>query len=836
MAYPCLYFTKYHEGFKTNTLYLESTIRCIQGLLSMKILEDIKRGPYSKKSPIHLRYKEFKELIQPFKDLERVSQLDRKLLKTTADKSSIHRTDASQYSVPNLQNRNLFSNSKKMTLPSPNHLYDDYWDESKETALADLGANVSVMPYSTYTTLGLGDLIPTKLIVELANRTVKQSKGIVENVLVGIDKFTFPVDFIILDILEDFKSPLILGRPFLSIAHAIINVFKAKITLRVGNDKIFFKSNKPTSNIIKRVYALSLIKSTELDLESRVMGNALRKNRSYDPKFKDYIELSDLNEPLELRHNQVVDLGPTIEEGEVIDTPIKEMVKTRHDDDKITNGVKDYPSFSNLDRKIRVNDAYNLRFFCIIGYEHVDANFFPLLSINMMSKRFYNSIMKDKLEFKGKSVVGAFMNAPIFVGTFSVVTDFAVIEDMDHYRDEEMGDVIVGKEFCKEIRVKAKRFEGMITIYNGNDEMTYQMARSHPRFKHLTNEQCNKIPPLLKMSEEDKMNGISHLYKDTTKDSRPIRRIQNLLYAVSKCSDNQYALSIKEDTAYLCLHFTKDHEGNKTNTAYPKEAIRRIQDIKCEDSRRYQTWSLLQEIPNMPYRRTLIRLIDTLLTTKLPSVGYTARESVVLEYSEEEVAETMAETMEQYMSKTRVDYGSGVARPKIEDKDNFKLKANFSRNYVPTLSAVQIMKMLMNTLRKTRSTKTSDGLVAIQAQLNNLGREIMKVNKKVYAGQVGCEQCKGPHYTKDFPLKEEGKTLKEAYYTQFGAPFQGEGYRATTSGFYQRNNANPSYQERRQSIEETLIKFMGESAKRHEENSNLIKEIRALMDATIKYQ
>ncbi|GKA04222.1 hypothetical protein Tco_0677003 [Tanacetum coccineum] len=57
------------------------------------------------------------------------------------------------------------------------------------------------------------------------------------------------------------------------------------------------------------------------------------------------------------------------------------------------------------------------------------------------------NVLVDKLEFKGKSVVGAFMNAPIFVGTFSVVTDFAVIEDMDRYRDEEMGDVIVGKEF-----------------------------------------------------------------------------------------------------------------------------------------------------------------------------------------------------------------------------------------------------------------------------------------------------------------------------------------------------------------------------------------------------
>ncbi|GJR62602.1 hypothetical protein Tco_1504764 [Tanacetum coccineum] len=243
----------------------------------------------------------------------------------------------------------------------------------------------------------LGDLIPTKLIVELVDRTVKRPKGIVENVLVG--------------------------RPFLSTAHAIINV---------------------------------LIKIMELDLEARLIGNVLRKNVSHDFKFEDYIELSDLNEPLELGHDQVVDLGPAIKEGEVIDTTIKEIVKTRNDDDKITIGIEDYPSFSNFDRKIHVNNAYNLRFFCMIGYEHVDANFFALLSINMMSKRFYNSIMKDKLEFKGKSVVGAFMIAPMFVGTFSVVTDFAVIEDMDHYRDEEMDDVIVKKEFCKEIGVKAK--------------------------------------------------------------------------------------------------------------------------------------------------------------------------------------------------------------------------------------------------------------------------------------------------------------------------------------------------------------------------------------------
>ncbi|GKA92152.1 DNA-directed DNA polymerase [Tanacetum coccineum] len=255
------------------------------------------------------------------------------------------------------------------------------------------------------------------------------------------------------------------------------------------------------------------------------------------------------------------------------------------------------------------------------------------------------------------------------------------------------------------------------------------------------------------------------------------------------------------------------------------------------------------------------------------------------EYSEEEVAETM----EQYISKTRADYRSRVARPKIEDKDNFELKGQFLKElrtntfsssdhedanehiekvlkivdlfHIPNITIDQVMLRAFpigaipsktaadakvaiqemaeysqkwhNGTSRTRSTETSNGLATIQAQLNNLGREIKKVNEKVYAAQVRCEQCKGPHYTKDCPLKEEGKTLEEAYYTQFGAPFQGGGYRATAPGFYQRNNANPSYQERRQSMEETLSKFMGELAKRHDENSNLIKEIQALTDAAI---
>ncbi|GKA69674.1 hypothetical protein Tco_0775738 [Tanacetum coccineum] len=172
-----------------------------------------------------------------------------------------------------------------------------------DNALADLGTSVSVMPLSTYLNLGLGELAHTKLIVELRDRTVKYPKGIAENVLVGIGKFVFLVDFIILDMPEDVKVPLILGRPFLSTACAKIDVFKRNITLRVGDEKIIFKCVKPASSLIKRVYMLCLRERMELDLEARLMGETFMLNRSLDPLYGDYIELNDLNVPLELRRN-----------------------------------------------------------------------------------------------------------------------------------------------------------------------------------------------------------------------------------------------------------------------------------------------------------------------------------------------------------------------------------------------------------------------------------------------------------------------------------------------------------------------------------------------------
>ncbi|GKD99940.1 reverse transcriptase domain-containing protein [Tanacetum coccineum] len=326
-----------------------------------------------------------------------------------------------------------------------------------ENALADLGASIIVMPLLTYLNLGLGELAHTKLTVELAYRTVKHPKGIAKNVLVGIGKFVFPVEFIILDMSEDVKVPLILGRPFLSTAHAKIDVFKRKITLRVGNEKIIFKSVKPASSLIKRVYMLSLRERMELDLEARLIGETLILNRSLDPLYGDYIELNDLNVPLELRRYQVDNLRPTIEEGEEVYTIMIEEVKTRNDDKMVSKIIR-HPSGYDENEKIRIDYAYNLKFSYMIGFKFVHANFFPSLPINVMSKMFYNSIIKDKIEFRGRKELGNFANVPVIIGNFYVVNDFTVMKDMDPYLDEGMRDIVFREPFCEASCVEARRF------------------------------------------------------------------------------------------------------------------------------------------------------------------------------------------------------------------------------------------------------------------------------------------------------------------------------------------------------------------------------------------
>ena len=108
-----------------------------------------------------------------------------------------------------------------------------------DKALLDLGANVNLLPYSVYKQLGLGELKPTSITLSLDDRSVKIPKGIVKDVLVKVDKFYYPVDFLVLDT-EPIESgpnhvPIILGRPFLATTNAIINCRNGVMQLTFGN-------------------------------------------------------------------------------------------------------------------------------------------------------------------------------------------------------------------------------------------------------------------------------------------------------------------------------------------------------------------------------------------------------------------------------------------------------------------------------------------------------------------------------------------------------------------------------------------------------------------------
>ncbi|GJW65090.1 hypothetical protein Tco_0116974 [Tanacetum coccineum] len=203
---------------------------------------------------------------------------------------------------------------------------------------------------------------------------------------------------------------------------------------------------------------------------------------------------------------------PTIKEGEIVDKPMIEDVKTRNDN-KMISKIIGYPNNYDKYENIRSDYAYNLKFSCMIGFEFVHANFFLNLPINVMSKKFYNSIMKDKIEFRRRNELGNFANVLVFIRNFYVITDFTVVEDMDPYLDEGIREVVVGEPFCEVSCAETRRFNGIITIRDDDDSVTYQTVRGNPRFKHLTNEQCNKIQPLLNVSEQDKINGISHPYQ-----------------------------------------------------------------------------------------------------------------------------------------------------------------------------------------------------------------------------------------------------------------------------------------------------------------------------------
>lgn len=107
-------------------------------------------------------------------------------------------------------------------------------------ALLDLGASINLMPLSMLRRIGELEVRPTRMQLQLADRSIKYPHGVVEDVLVKVDKFMFPVDFVVMDMEEDIEVPLILGRPFMKTAKVIIDVDDGKLKVRVQDEEVNF--------------------------------------------------------------------------------------------------------------------------------------------------------------------------------------------------------------------------------------------------------------------------------------------------------------------------------------------------------------------------------------------------------------------------------------------------------------------------------------------------------------------------------------------------------------------------------------------------------------------
>ena len=194
-----------------------------------------------------------------------------------------------------------------------------------QKALCDSGASINLMPLSIAKQLSLGELIPTSITLQMADKSMVKPEGVLEDVLVTVGKFVFPVDFIILDMEEDSQVPLLLGRPFLATGATLIDIQKGVLTLRVGEEAVAFnliKSmqnidiDKENCNVIDDVYTYN--PDVHNDCNAQISINEKEINSQYiEDDYSDcpYNSFHSIEIVLSLKQNRN-DKGENNEQGE----------------------------------------------------------------------------------------------------------------------------------------------------------------------------------------------------------------------------------------------------------------------------------------------------------------------------------------------------------------------------------------------------------------------------------------------------------------------------------------------------------------------------------------
>ncbi|GKA09001.1 reverse transcriptase domain-containing protein [Tanacetum coccineum] len=171
---------------------------------------------------------------------------------------------------------------------------------NRTSALADSGASINLLPHSIYKKLGLEALTPTRMTLELANRSITHPMGIAEDVVVRVDGFTFLADFVVVKFEPDPRVPIILGRPFLRTTKALIDLYEEKLTLRVGKEELVYYADKSEKNKDKNfVHAISIIDFSKDDPFSGSTTNTLPPSSSPVKTSDNFEKFADELAPLD---------------------------------------------------------------------------------------------------------------------------------------------------------------------------------------------------------------------------------------------------------------------------------------------------------------------------------------------------------------------------------------------------------------------------------------------------------------------------------------------------------------------------------------------------------
>ncbi|GKD32043.1 reverse transcriptase domain-containing protein [Tanacetum coccineum] len=148
----------------------------------------------------------------------------------------------------------------------------------RTSALADSGASINLLPHSIYKKLELEALTPIRMTLELANRSITHPMGIAEDVVVRVDGFTFLADFVVVNFEPDPRVPIILGRPFLRTAKALIDLYEETLTLRVGKEELVYYADKSEKNknkhFVHAIFAIDFSKDDPFSGSTTIPSNA----------------------------------------------------------------------------------------------------------------------------------------------------------------------------------------------------------------------------------------------------------------------------------------------------------------------------------------------------------------------------------------------------------------------------------------------------------------------------------------------------------------------------------------------------------------------------------